>query len=209
MHAGGILYYHSACSELILIPVMIAGALPFKLYYLIVENRRWSLFGDEQVKLFFIVLAAGAAVLTYDLVFFSNLDIPPAFHQGLFMAVSALTTTGFQTAALHSVGERNPAVPRHARIHRGCSGSTAGGIKLNRVALAYPGADLVVPAAVRERQGPPPLQDRRTGNPESNCRTRSCQEHACHHPVGHHHFYCHTCRSPVPSHIILLHGNRL
>ncbi|MCK7536245.1 MAG: hypothetical protein MZV63_37295 [Marinilabiliales bacterium] len=56
---GGILYYHSTVLELILIPIMIAGALPFKLYYLIVENRRWSLFGDEQVKLFFLFLAIG------------------------------------------------------------------------------------------------------------------------------------------------------
>ena len=62
LHTGGILYYNSTLLELILIPVMIAGALPFKLYYLIMENRRWSLFGDEQVKLFFILAGIGVAV---------------------------------------------------------------------------------------------------------------------------------------------------
>ena len=51
---------------------MIAGALPFKLYYQIIENRRWSLFGDEQVKLFFLFLGIGVAVVTYDLVYFGN-----------------------------------------------------------------------------------------------------------------------------------------
>ena len=61
---------------------MIAGALPFKLYYLVVENRRWSLFGDEQVKLFFIFLLIGVAVLTYDLVFFNNLALSAGLQQG-------------------------------------------------------------------------------------------------------------------------------
>ena len=54
IHQTGILYYHSIVLELILIPIMIAGALPFKLYYLIVDNRRLSLFGDEQIKIFFL-----------------------------------------------------------------------------------------------------------------------------------------------------------
>ena len=108
-----------------------------ELYYLIVENRRWSLFGDEQVKLFFIVLAAGAAVLTYDLVFFTNLDILPAFRQGLFMAVSALTTTGFQATNLHSWESVTLLFLAMLAFIGGAAGSTAGGIKLNRVAFAF------------------------------------------------------------------------
>src|SRR5512136_2440790 len=35
LHEGGILFYNSVLVELLLIPIMIAGALPFKLYYLI------------------------------------------------------------------------------------------------------------------------------------------------------------------------------
>ena len=137
MHAGGILYYHSAMLELILIPVMIAGALPFKLYYLIVENRRWSLFGDEQVKLFFIVLAAGAAVPDVR----SGLLYQPrhsfGLPEGLFMAVSALTTTGFQATALHSWESVTLLFLAMLVFIGGAAGSTACGIKLNRVAFAY------------------------------------------------------------------------
>ncbi len=70
---GGIVTYHNSLLLVLLIPVMIAGALPFKLYFLILENRRLSLFGDEQVKVFFVILALGTAVLTWDLIFFSDL----------------------------------------------------------------------------------------------------------------------------------------
>ncbi|MFA4849805.1 MAG: potassium transporter TrkG [Methanoregula sp.] len=136
LHEGGILYYHSVILELILIPIMIAGALPFKLYYLIAENRRWSLFGDEQVKLFFVFVALGTAVLTYDLVFFNNLEYLPALHQGLFMTVSAITTTGFSIANIHAWASVSILFLAMLVFIGGSSGSTAGGIKLHRVTLA-------------------------------------------------------------------------
>jgi trk system potassium uptake protein TrkH len=123
--------------QLILIPIMIAGALPFRLYYRIVENRRWSLFGDEQVKLFFLFTGIGVAVLTYDLIFFGNLDILAALNQGLFMSVSTLTTTGFQNANLRSWASVTLLFLTLLTFIGGASGSTAGGIKLNRVALAF------------------------------------------------------------------------
>jgi trk system potassium uptake protein TrkH len=137
LHTGGILYYNSIVLELILIPVMIAGALPFKLYYLIVENRRWSLFGDEQVKLFFLLAGIGVAVVTYDLIFFGNFDLPTALPQGVFMTVSALTTTGFQNSDLHSWASVTVLFLTLITFIGGASGSTAGGIKLNRVAIAF------------------------------------------------------------------------
>ena len=139
LHPEGILYYQNVMLEMILIPIMIAGALPFKLYYLIKENRKWSTFGDEQVKVFFLILAAGALLITFDLVYFDNLNILTAGRQGIFMAVSALTTTGFQIV--------NPGIWTGATVILlamlvfigGASGSPAGGIKLNRVAMAYRG----------------------------------------------------------------------
>lgn len=139
LHSEGILYYRSIMLELILLPIMIAGALPFKLYYLILQNRKWSFFGDEQVKTFFLILAAGTAVLTFDLVFFDNAALLPALHQGVFMAVSGLTTTGFQIANPHAWASGTLLFLTMLVFIGGAAGSTAGGIKLNRVALAYRG----------------------------------------------------------------------
>ncbi|MGA2161450.1 MAG: potassium transporter TrkG [Methanoregula sp.] len=135
LHDGGILFYHNILLELLLIPLMIAGALPFRLYYLISENRRWSLFGDEQVKLFFVIAAIGTAVLTYDLVYFGNSDIVTALEQGLFMTVSALTTTGFQIADLQTWASVTLFFLMMLIFIGGAAGSSAGGIKLNRVVL--------------------------------------------------------------------------
>jgi trk system potassium uptake protein TrkH len=135
LHEGGILSYNSLILELLLIPIMIAGALPFKLYYLILENRRWSLFGDEQVKLFFLIIGMGVAVLTYDLVFFGNLEIVTGLEQALFMSVSAVTTTGFQIANIHTWASVTLLFLTMLVFIGGAAGSSAGGIKLNRVAF--------------------------------------------------------------------------
>jgi trk system potassium uptake protein TrkH len=136
LHEGGILFYRNTALELILIPIMIAGALPFKLYYQIIENRRWRFFEDEQVRLFFLFLVIGVAVVTYDLVFFGNLEIINALQQGLFMIVSSLTSTGFENASLRSWAGVTLFFLTLMTFIGGASGSAAGGIKLHRVALA-------------------------------------------------------------------------
>ena len=137
--------YHSIVLELLLIPIMIAGALPFKLYYLVAENRRLSLFGDEQIKIFFLFVGIGVAVLTYDLMFFSNLELLPALQQGLFTTVSALTTTGFQTASLRTWASVTLLFLAMLVFIGGASGNTAGGIKLSREYRLLLYAALVVP----------------------------------------------------------------
>jgi trk system potassium uptake protein TrkH len=136
IHQQGILYYNSIFLELLLIPLMIAGALPFKLYFLVLENHRLSLFGDEQVKLFLALLGIGIAVLTYDLMFFEDLGFFLALEQALFMAVSAITTTGFQVANPHTWASVMLLFLAMITFIGGCSGSTAGGVKLSRIALA-------------------------------------------------------------------------
>ena len=136
IHEEGILYFNSRFLELLLIPLMIAGALPFKLYYLVLENRKLSLFGDDQVRYFFLILAAGVAVLSYDLVFFDNLALLPALEKGLFMATSALTTTGFQVTDLKGWADVTILFLALLTFIGGAAGSTSGGIKLNRVAHA-------------------------------------------------------------------------
>ncbi|MDD1704831.1 MAG: TrkH family potassium uptake protein [Methanoregula sp.] len=137
IHQGGIPFYHNFLLELLLIPIMIAGALPFKLYFLIIDNKKLSLFGDEQIRLFFLFLAIGIAVLSYDLFFFANLDVLPALQQGVFTAVSTLTTTGFQTTNLGNWASVTILFLAMLAFIGGASWSTAGGIKLSRVALSF------------------------------------------------------------------------
>ncbi len=139
VHSAGIPYYQNAILEMLIIPVMIAGALPFKLYYLMYRQRRISFFSDEQGKLLFILIAIGFIIVGFDLLFINGLAIPDAIRQGIFMTVAAVTSTGFQVAAPQEWASVTVLFLVLLMIIGGSSGSTAGGMKLNRIALGYRG----------------------------------------------------------------------
>ena len=113
---------------------------PRRIICLTIKNLRNFIeqFSNSALKLFFVFVALGTAVLTYDLVFFNNLDYLPALHQGLFMAVSAITTTGFSIVNIHTWASVTILFLAMLVFIGGASGSTAGGIKLHRVILAIP-----------------------------------------------------------------------
>lgn len=139
VHAEGIPYYNNPILEVLIIPVMIAGALPFKLYYLS-WRRKWpSLFVDEQARLLFVLIFVGFCVLTFDLVTINQLDLFTAVRHGMFMTVAAVTSTGFQVTSPHNWANVTVLFLILLMLIGGSSGSTAGGIKLSRVALGYRG----------------------------------------------------------------------
>jgi trk system potassium uptake protein TrkH len=136
VHTEGILYYKNPLLEMLVIPVMIAGALPFKLYYYMYLKRQVNIFRDPQARLLITLILLGFAIVFYDLVTGLSFDTTTAFRQSIFMVTSAITCTGFQNG--------NPFVWSGATVLffsalmliGGATGSTAGGIKLNRILLA-------------------------------------------------------------------------
>ena len=135
VHSAGILYYESPLLEMLVVPVMIAGALPFKLYFLLYYRRKCGLLTDPQAILLFALILAGCAVVTFDLVSISSLAPAEALRQGIFMTVSGITCTGFQNANPRDWYGTTTMVLAALMLIGGSAGSTAGGIKLGRVIL--------------------------------------------------------------------------
>lgn len=136
VHAAGILYYNNPVLEMLVVPVMIAGALPFKLYFLLYYRKRFELLTDRQAILLFALILAGCAVITLDLVTISALPPLEALREGVFMTVSGITCTGFQNADPRSWYGTTVIVLTSLMLVGGSAGSTAGGIKLARIILA-------------------------------------------------------------------------
>jgi len=137
VHAEGIPFYNNTLLELLIVPVMIAGALPFKVYYLIYRRRGARFIDDQQARLLFVLIAIGIVVITWDLVMLSELDLTTALHQALFMTASAVTTTGFQVVSPNAWTSVTVLFLAMLVVIGGSSGSTAGGIKLSRVVLGF------------------------------------------------------------------------
>jgi trk system potassium uptake protein TrkH len=139
IHAAGIPYYQNPALEFALVPVMLAGSLPFMIYYLLYTRRRWTLFRDSQVRLILGLAAVGTASILIDLTYLSGEDPLTAFRQALFMSVSAITTTGFQNVSLQLWASVSVILLIMLMAIGGASGSASGGIKAYRVLLGYHG----------------------------------------------------------------------
>ncbi len=139
IHSGGIPSYDNRLLELLIIPVMIAGALPFKLYFLMYRKKEISLFKDEQARLLFLLVLLGFVIITADLIVFNGLDQGSALINGLFMAAAAVTSTGFQTVDLAIWEPVSVLFLTMLVFIGGSSGSTAGGVKLSRVVIGLKG----------------------------------------------------------------------
>ena len=119
IHAAGIAFYQNPLLEFALVPVMLAGSLPFMIYYIFYTKRRWTLFQDNQARLILGLVALGTISILFDLVYLTGEDPLTAFRHALFMSVSAITTTGFQNVSLQLLGLGLGNPPDHAHGYRG------------------------------------------------------------------------------------------
>jgi trk system potassium uptake protein TrkH len=139
MYDAGMLHYNNVLLEALLIPVMIAGALPFKLYFLLYRGRILPFLKDSTVQVIVLLGFVGSLFVALELYFLDRFTLGDAIRQGVFSTISGFTTTGLQNTDLHSWVPTALIVVILLMMVGGASGSTAGGIKANRVVLAYAG----------------------------------------------------------------------
>ncbi|NIA09932.1 MAG: TrkH family potassium uptake protein [Nitrospiraceae bacterium] len=125
--------------QIVLIPVMAAGAISFAAHYDLLNGKIKKFFKDVQTQAFIAIVVLGMVVLTL-----LNMDSYSTFLQSFkystFQFVSALTCTGFQTADIASWLPSSKMILSFAMVIGGAAGSTAGGIKLFRAILLAKGA---------------------------------------------------------------------
>jgi trk system potassium uptake protein TrkH len=139
LHAGGLAYYNNPLLEALLIPVMIAGAVPFKIFFFLYNGKVREMFRDPIVKVLLFIAVLGSLLTSLDLYMFSNITLTEAFRQGTFMAVSGLCTCGLQNSNPHVWAVIPLAVVALMMFIGGAMGSAAGGVKVNRIVMVYEG----------------------------------------------------------------------
>jgi trk system potassium uptake protein TrkH len=111
---------------------MILGATSFTSYYLVRRRNLASFFKNIQLRMLLVVIAIAS------LIFIVTWDVRPSmFVAGVFHAATSLTTTGFSTVSPQSWPQTALFVSIVLMIIGGSSASTAGGIKLFRVAALF------------------------------------------------------------------------
>ena len=111
---------------------MVLGSLPYLLYYQAARGNWEDLVKDDQVRFFLAFLGISTAILTLSVWPQGNESLFDALQQVLFHITSIVTTTGY-TAIDYSIWGTLAFETFFLFLFvGGCSGSTAGGIKMFR-----------------------------------------------------------------------------
>lgn len=138
LYADGILHYQNFALEMVLIPIMFLGAIPFRLYYLTYTKHSFKeMLHDRVLQVMFVIFAVIAALMIGELVFVSGIPVVDAFRQGLFMAGTAVTSTGFQNTDFMIWGISPLIILAVFMLMGGPQGSTSGGFKIERIIILF------------------------------------------------------------------------
>ena len=140
--AESVSYYNSIPIEAFLMLLMILGSVSFVIHAEVWKGRLQSFFGDIEIRTMIIWLLVMTVVVAASLsasALFS--DLPAMIRRGLFMVVSAFSTTGLQNVTTNQLTTvfSSGAFLALALIMAvgGSAGSTSGGVKLYRVGIIF------------------------------------------------------------------------
>ncbi len=117
--------------------VMILGSLPFVLYVATLRGNYRALLRDEQVRGFIKVLLISWLALASWYALTTELHWLEALRHVAVNITSVMTTTGFAVGDYHLWGPFASKIFFYLGFVGGCSGSTAGGLKIFRFQVAY------------------------------------------------------------------------
>ncbi len=137
-----ILYYHSLLFEIVTIIIMIAGALNFNFHYQLWIGNRKEALKNIETRAFFITIMLTFFITAIGL---NQLGVYPKaiglFRKGFFQLISGHTTTGYMTIYaqqfINEWGNLALVALICAMGLGGCACSTAGGIKMLRIGIAF------------------------------------------------------------------------
>jgi trk system potassium uptake protein TrkH len=122
---AGIGGYANPLAEYIIMFFMLLGGTSFIIHYQVLRGN-WKAIKDEEFRLYLIMLVVASSLLILAQGFTS-------YRQGIFQAISIMTTTGFATADFAYWHASARIVLLALMFIGGCGGSTGGAIKVIRV----------------------------------------------------------------------------
>ncbi len=129
----------------------------FGLYYLILIGKIKEVIRSEEFRTYIAIIISAITLIFLSL--FARLDafgytIEEAFRHSLFQTSSIMTTTGFSTADFNLWPEVARTVLVIVMFTGAMAGSTAGGIKISRIVIAFKGMYINIRKLINPRYVP-------------------------------------------------------
>ena len=115
---------------------MLLFGVNFSCYYLLMLRQFRSVFGDEELRLYFGIVLGSIALIVWNLRgFYGTLE--ETVRHASFQVASIITTTGFATTDFDLWPSFSKTILLCLMVVGACAGSTGGGIKVARVLLLF------------------------------------------------------------------------
>lgn len=124
-------YYQSYYLQGVIGVFMLLFGINFNIYHLVLLRDFKSIFKNEELRLYLLVIAAATAAITFNTLG-SYPSLYDAFHDSFFQVSSIITTTGFSTADFGQWPMLSRSILVLLMLLGACAGSTGGGIKMER-----------------------------------------------------------------------------
>ncbi|MDD1675484.1 MAG: TrkH family potassium uptake protein [Methanomicrobiales archaeon] len=138
-HDAGIGFYNNPLFEGLLLVPMLAGMFPFKVYFVLFKGDVRVMFRNGAVRAILALAFLSSTIVSLYLYFFNHLPLTTAVRQGFFNTISGFATCGLQNANPHLWVAQPIIMITIMMVIGGAAGSTAGGIKVDRLILGYTG----------------------------------------------------------------------
>lgn len=126
--------YCNPAAEVIISVFMMLFGLNFNLYYLILIKQWKSALKDEEMRWYLGIIAAATFIITLDLTVMRH-PFSESIRYAFFQVTSIISTTGFTSTDYDMWPSITKAVLLVLMYIGGCTGSTGGGLKVQRIAV--------------------------------------------------------------------------
>lgn len=127
-------YYSSVYFEIVIGVFMLLFGINFNLYYFILIGKAREVLRSEELRVYLIIVAAAVAAISVNILHMCS-GAGEAVRLAFFQVASVITTTGYATTDFNLWPTFSKGVLVLLMFIGGCAGSTAGGMKVARVAL--------------------------------------------------------------------------
>nr|WP_122012137.1 TrkH family potassium uptake protein [Maliibacterium massiliense] len=132
-------YYDSAYIEVVVGAFMILFGINFNLYYLLLLGNIRSILKNEELRWYLGIILAAIIVITINVLQLFG-DWGTSLRHAFFQVSSIVTTTGFSTTDFQLWPSLSRSILVVLMLIGACAGSTAGGIKVSRLVIAFKSA---------------------------------------------------------------------
>ncbi len=131
-------YFDCPLMEGIMIGAMVLASIHFGILYATITGRRNNIFRSEVVRSYIGMLLVVSLIIAVNLFSTNRYEsIGEALRHSVFQVVSVTTTSGFATADTNTWSSLAIVLLVFCSVVCGCAGSTSGGMKVDRVLMAF------------------------------------------------------------------------